>query len=88
MKTVCEKDKCTGCIACVDICSKSAIKIVDKLSEYNAVIDQVYPSLFVIKPNLKTDIDRTSFSYSDVLCGDITFLVEDNQTVDIKQEVE
>ena len=60
----------------------------NKRVKLNAVIDQVYPSLFVIKPNLKTDIDRTSFSYSDVLCGDITFLVEDNQTVDIKQEVE
>ena len=40
MKTVCKLNNCTGCSACVDICSKSAITIVDTLSEYNAVIDE------------------------------------------------
>lgn len=40
MKTVCESNNCTGCLACVDVCSKSAIKIMDTLSEYNAVIDE------------------------------------------------
>lgn len=39
MPTVCKKDKCAGCMACVDICPKNAVKIVDTLSEYNAVID-------------------------------------------------
>lgn len=37
------------------------------------VIDQVYPSMFVIKPSEKVDLDRMSFSYNDVLCGDISF---------------
>ena len=45
----------------------------------NAMIEQVYPSLFVIKPENKIDIDRTSFSYFDVLCGDITFLVDNTK---------
>lgn len=40
MKTVCKLDNCTGCCACVDTCPKSAIKIVDTLSEYNAIIDE------------------------------------------------
>lgn len=40
MKTVCKLDKCTGCMACVEICSKSAITISDNLSSYNAVIDE------------------------------------------------
>ena len=39
-RTVCEKNLCTGCMACIDICSKSAIKIVDNLDSYNAVIDE------------------------------------------------
>lgn len=39
MKTVCEKDKCTGCMACIDSCKKSAISIIDDKSSYNAVID-------------------------------------------------
>lgn len=40
MKTVCEKNMCAGCMACVNICHKKAIKIQDDLSAYNAVIDQ------------------------------------------------
>lgn len=38
MSTVCEKNKCTGCMACVEICPKKAIKIEDTLEAYNAVI--------------------------------------------------
>ncbi|MDO4942834.1 MAG: Coenzyme F420 hydrogenase/dehydrogenase, beta subunit C-terminal domain [Lachnospiraceae bacterium] len=40
IRTVCEKDKCAGCMACVDICPKGAINIVDDLMAYNAIIDQ------------------------------------------------
>lgn len=40
MKTVCELNKCAGCMACVDICPKGAIEIKDSLSAYNAVIDE------------------------------------------------
>ena len=40
MTTVCELNKCAGCMACVDICPKEAIKIKDSLSAYNAEIDE------------------------------------------------
>ena len=40
MKTVCPKDNCVGCMACIELCPKNAIKIVDDLSSYNAVIDE------------------------------------------------
>lgn len=40
MRTVCDKDKCSGCMACVDVCSRGAITIRDSLSSYNAVIDK------------------------------------------------
>ena len=40
MKTVCTKDNCTGCMACVDSCPKNAIKIVDELDSYNAIINE------------------------------------------------
>lgn len=40
MKTVCSKDNCVGCMACIELCPKSAIKIVDNLTSYNAVIDE------------------------------------------------
>lgn len=38
--TVCAKDKCAGCMACVDICPKGAITIEDSVKAYNAVIDE------------------------------------------------
>lgn len=44
----------------------------NRIVKLNAYIDQVYPSMFIIKPNEKVDLDRMSYSYSDVLCGDIT----------------
>lgn len=40
MKTVCYINKCTGCMACIDICPKGAITIKDSLSTYNAEIDE------------------------------------------------
>lgn len=44
-----------------------------KIVKFNGVIESVYPSMFVIKPNENVELDRTSFSYNDVLCGDISF---------------
>ena len=40
MKTVCPKDNCVGCMACIELCPKNAIKIVDNFASYNAVIDE------------------------------------------------
>jgi len=50
----------------------------NKLVTVNATIDKVYPSMFIIKPEETAVLDRTSFSYSDILCGDIKFLVDKN----------
>lgn len=38
MKTVCEKNSCTGCMACVDVCPVGAVKIEDDLDAYRTVI--------------------------------------------------
>ena len=46
----------------------------NKIVSLTAVIDQVYPSMFVIIPTSEVDLDRKSYSYNDVLCGDVTFL--------------
>lgn len=40
VKTVCGKNQCTGCMACVQICSKQAIVVKDELTCYNAYIDE------------------------------------------------
>ena len=39
MNTVCQRDQCTGCMACLEVCPKDAITISDSLHAYNAEID-------------------------------------------------
>lgn len=48
----------------------------NKIVALTAIIDQVYPSMFVISPTCAVDLDRKSYSYNDVLCGDIRLLEE------------
>ena len=48
----------------------------NKIVSLTATIDQVYPSMFVITPTSEVMLDRKSYSYSDVLCGDIKFVEE------------
>lgn len=60
METVCSPNSCTGCCACVSICSKNAIQIEDKPDAMNAVIDKskcvncgrcklVCPNIIIVK---------------------------------------
>lgn len=37
MATVCEKNKCNGCMACIDKCPQNCISIVDNIYSYNAI---------------------------------------------------
>lgn len=37
--TVCEHNKCNGCMVCLDKCPKGCISIVDSIESYNATID-------------------------------------------------
>ena len=38
MNVVCEHNKCAGCMACVNVCPKKSINIIDSLDACNAVI--------------------------------------------------
>lgn len=49
----------------------------NRIVSLTAIIDQVYPSMFVISPTCQVDLDRKSYSYSDVLCGDVIFVEDD-----------
>ena len=40
MKTVCEENMCAGCMACIDMCYKNAISVIDNKIAFNAVIDE------------------------------------------------
>lgn len=39
MNSVCEKEECTACMACVEACGKSAITVIDHVRNYEAQID-------------------------------------------------
>ena len=42
-----------------------------KMDYFNAVIDCIYPSVFTVKVNAINQLDTQTFSYFDVLCGDV-----------------
>lgn len=46
----------------------------NKIVHLTATINEVYPSMFVISPTSEVELDRKSYSYSDMLCGDIVIL--------------
>lgn len=46
----------------------------NKIVSLTAIIEKVYPSMFVINPTCIVDLDRKSYSYNDVLCGDVKFV--------------
>ncbi len=67
MKTVCEINECTGCKACINVCTHKAINLVDTMKNLNAVIDE---SICVncarctdVCPNRNTVNKRTQISW-------------------------
>ena len=48
MRLVCEKDICTGCNACVNVCHKNAVTIVDTYKEFKYMF--AYDFYKIIQP--------------------------------------
>lgn len=46
----------------------------NKIVRLSIKISQIYSSMFTIEPLESVELDRKSFSYCDVMCGDIKFL--------------
>lgn len=42
-----------------------------KIDRFNAIIDNVYPSVFTVKVDTLNQQNVQTFSYFDVLCGDV-----------------
>ncbi len=47
-----------------------------RIQKYNVVIENAYPSIFTVKVKPPTIMDKLSYSYSDVLCGDVKIIKE------------
>ena len=41
-----------------------------KMDYFDAIIENIYPSVFTVKVNAINQLDIQTFSYFDVLCGD------------------
>ena len=42
-----------------------------KMDYFDAIIENIYPSVFTVKVNAINQLDIQTFSYFDVLCGDV-----------------
>lgn len=42
-----------------------------KIDTVSAVVENIYPSVFTVKVNQINQLDIQTFSYFDVLCGDV-----------------
>lgn len=42
-----------------------------KMDYFNAIVENIYPSVFTVKVNALNQLDTQTFSYFDVLCGDV-----------------
>lgn len=46
----------------------------NKIVKFNGVISEVYPSVFTVEADEHTIMGSKTFSYFDVLCGDVKIL--------------
>lgn len=42
-----------------------------KIDRFNAIIESIYPSVFTVKVNALNQQETQTFSYFDVMCGDV-----------------
>ena len=43
----------------------------NKIINFSGVLSGIYPALFTIRPDDEDFLGKTSYSYSDVLCGNV-----------------
>ena len=60
----------------VKTCSKHRVAVRINLGRnksviYCGILSGIYPALFTVQPDDKEFLGKTSYSYSDVLCGNV-----------------
>lgn len=43
----------------------------NKSVSYSGILSGIYPALFTVKPDEEGFLGKTSYSYSDLLCGNV-----------------
>ena len=49
-----------------------------KMVHYEGVVENIYQSVFVVKINNDVLVDKKSYSFSEVLCGDVQIALKQN----------
>ena len=44
--------------------------------KYTGIIESTYPCVFVVRINSPSSVETLSYSYSDVLCGDVKIAID------------
>ena len=60
----------------VKSCAKQRVAVKvnlgrNKIVSYCGILSGIYPALFTIQPDDEDFLGKTSYSYSDVLCGNV-----------------
>ena len=50
-----------------------------KTLKYSGIIERIYPSIFVVRCIDENDNNSFSYSYADVLCGDVSLSVSEEK---------
>ncbi len=53
----------------------------NKIVRYSGVLSGVYPEIFTVSPDDKTFLGKTTYSYSEILCGEVKISEETENSV-------
>jgi uncharacterized protein Veg len=47
-----------------------------RIENYEAIVEKTYPSVFTVRVMSESVVDTMSYSYSEVLCGDVKITIK------------
>ena len=53
----------------------------NKIVRYSGVLSGVYPEIFTVSPDDKTFLGKTTYSYTEILCGEVKISEEKENSV-------
>lgn len=53
----------------------------NKIVRYSGVLSGVYPEIFTVSPDDKSFLGKTTYSYSEILCGEVKISEESEKVV-------
>ena len=51
----------------------------NKIIRYSGVLSGVYPEIFTVSPDDKSFLGKTTYSYTEILCGEVQITCEEGK---------